>query len=85
MLTVRILSPPTVRVGIFSPEKLSIGFVGVEVTSVPLYEGPCEATPTRETQIFPTGGKQMPENFTVNPIPRNYGLITYNGFEITVS
>ena len=49
------------------------------------YDGPYEATPTREMQTFPTRGKVMNEDFTVNPIPQNYGLITYNGFYMTVS
>lgn len=49
------------------------------------YEGPYEATPTRETQVFETEGLLMAEHFTVNPIPSNYGLITYNGFYMTVT
>lgn len=49
------------------------------------YEGAYEATPTRETQTFSTAGFSMLHDFTVNPIPSNYGLITYNGSTITVS
>lgn len=49
------------------------------------YEGVCEATPSSEEQVFSTNGKMMPENFVVHPIPSNYGLITYNGYDITVS
>lgn len=49
------------------------------------YDGPYDATPTRETQTFATQGKVMDEDFTVNPIPQNYGLITYNGFYMTVT
>ncbi len=49
------------------------------------YAGPYEATPTQGTQIFATAGKSMLRDFTVNPIPSNYGLITWNGAILTVS
>ena len=52
---------------------------------VPIYDGEYEATPIMETQIFQTIGLRMAQNFVVDPIPRNYGLITWNGFELTVS
>lgn len=61
--------------------------IGGEIYSVetPPYEGAYEATPSQETQVFATAGKRIEENFTVNPIPWYYGLITYNGSTITVS
>ena len=49
------------------------------------YDGPYEVTPTAEALIIPTLGKAMEHDFVVNPIPKNYGLITWNGFEMTVS
>lgn len=49
------------------------------------YEGPYEATPTRETQTFTTQGFSMSQDFVVNPIPSNYGLITHDGSILTVS
>lgn len=49
------------------------------------YPGPYVATPTTETQVFQTANQTLAQNFTVNPIPNNYGLITYNGINITVS
>lgn len=52
---------------------------------VPIYDGEYEATPTQETQVIPVLGYQMAQDFVVNPIPSNYGLITWNGFEMTVS
>lgn len=53
-------------------------------TSCPIYDGATTATPTQGRQVFRTGGKKLLEDFTVEPIPSNYGLITYNGFELTV-
>lgn len=42
------------------------------------YEGKYEATPSDKVQVFDTVGKLMGRNFVVNPIPKEYGLITYN-------
>ena len=52
---------------------------------VPKYTGEYEVTPTRETQTLLTKDLMMTANVVVNPIPSNYGLITYNGSVITVS
>ena len=51
----------------------------------PAYEGPTEVTPSSETQTLDTRNFRMTENVTVNPIPSNYGLITWNGAGIKVS
>lgn len=49
------------------------------------YTGETTVTPTQATQVFQTEGKRVLHDFIVNPIPNNYGLITYNGQFITVS
>lgn len=49
------------------------------------YKGECDITPTDAKQVFNTEGMRCPHNFIVEPIPNNYGLITYNGSIITVS
>ena len=51
----------------------------------PSYEGPYEATPTQQTQTLATDSLYMSGNITINPIPNNYGLITWNGSTLTVS
>lgn len=53
--------------------------------SGPAYRGPYEVTPTSETQVLPTEGKRMTADVVVNPIPSNYGLITWDGSKLTVS
>ena len=58
---------------------------GVDPTPITPYEGEYEVIPSRETQVLETAGLMMTAPVIVNPIPRNYGLITYNGFEILVS
>ena len=71
----------------FNPEtskKVEFGEF-IEVPVVDYYEGSYEATPTNQAQTIPVIGKTMKTNFTVNPIPQNYGLITWNGSTLTVS
>lgn len=51
----------------------------------PSYEGPYEVTPSEETQTLATDSLYMRGNITINPIPSNYGLITWNGSTLTVS
>ena len=58
---------------------------GMEPTPITPYDGEYEVTPSRETQVLETEGLLMTAPVIVHPIPRNYGLITYSGFEITVS
>lgn len=53
--------------------------------SAPPFTGEYEYTPTEETQTIPINGKRATQNITINPIPNNYGLITWDGTTITVS
>ena len=52
---------------------------------LPEYTGPVEVTPNNQTQTLNTALKSVMENITINPIPNNYGLITWNGSTLTVS
>lgn len=52
---------------------------------LPVYEGITEITPSQDTQILQTSNKVLTRNIVVNPIPSNYGLITWNGSVLTVS
>lgn len=49
------------------------------------YIGNYRITPTDVQQTLLTKGKGMVENVVIEPIPNNYGLVTYNGFELTIS
>lgn len=51
----------------------------------PAYQGSMEITPSAQTQTIETAGYMMPGDITVNPIPNNYGLITWDGATLTVS
>lgn len=56
-----------------------------EYVDVQTYTGEYEVTPSAETQTLDTAGLRLTRPVTVNPIPQNYGLITYNGAVLTVS
>ena len=49
------------------------------------YEGPYEVTPTQQTQVLSTLNQRMTQDVIINPIPSNYGLISWNGAVLTVS
>lgn len=51
----------------------------------PSYGGDYEITPAEEAQILETDQLYMQGDITINPIPSNYGLITWNGSTLTVS
>ena len=53
--------------------------------NVPAYTGETTITPSEETQVLETSGKQVMVDIIVEPIPQNYGLITWNGSTLTVS
>ena len=49
------------------------------------YRGEYEFTPTEDVQTIPINGLRATRNITINPIPSNYGKITWNGSVLTVS
>lgn len=57
----------------------------IVTSDMPEYAGPYEVTPSRETQTLATAQMAMTANVVVNPIPSNYGLITWDGGVLTVS
>ena len=55
------------------------------VKTISDYVGTYEFTPTAFTQTIPISDKRATADIVINPIPQNYGLITWNGSVITVS
>ena len=60
-------------------------FTTIREGDLPYYTGATEITPSQETQTLPTADTVVLENIVINPIPSNYGLITWNGSTLTVS
>ena len=52
---------------------------------LPVYDGITEITPSNQAQVLQTSNKAVTRNIIINPIPSNYGLITWNGSTLTVS
>ena len=53
--------------------------------SFPDYEGEYTITPSSEVQILETEKHSLQHDIVINPIPSNYGLITWNGSYLMVS
>ena len=51
----------------------------------PDYGGAYEVTPSEEAQTLCTAGRTLSEDILIQPIPSNYGRITWNGSFLTVS
>lgn len=86
MIHLRLREEPTVRLQV----KDDIYRIATKVAyeaNVPIepFDGAYEYTPTRETQVVLIDGKKATDNITINPIPSNYGLITWDGSVLTVS
>lgn len=57
----------------------------VDVNHASAYKGEYVITPTTYEQILNTAGKIMAKEVIVERIPRNYGLVTWNGSFLMVS
>lgn len=49
------------------------------------YTGAYSWTPTTNQQTISINGKTATDDIVIDPIPSNYGLITWNGSTLTVS
>ena len=73
-----VISSPSVATGFGNP-------IARDYVERDPYEGNYTVTPSAETQTLDTRNLRMTDNITINPIPNNYGLITWNGSTLTVS
>ena len=64
------------------PMEVSLAY---EIVSGDWYDGEYEVTPSTTEQVLMTRGKTMRENVVINPIPSDWGHITWNGSVLTVS
>lgn len=74
--------------------ELSVGFcldgtpdkvIKITEYDLPVYDGATEITPSNQAQVLQTTNKALTRNIVINPIPSNYGSITWNGSILTVS
>lgn len=57
----------------------------IRTTNYEDYSGPLEITPSEETQTLQTAERVVHDVIVINPIPSNYGLITWNGSYLTIT
>ena len=79
--------PQTLSVSV-NPSEINTGFenpIARDYVERDPYTGDYEITPSSEAQTLITKNLRMTDNLIINPIPSNYGLITWNGSTITVS
>lgn len=74
-ITGRVVVEASVSGGIDLPQGLTIKD----------YTGDYIFTPSQQEQTINIAGKRAITDITINPIPQNYGLITWNGSFLTVS
>ena len=63
-------------------ETFDVEFGGVAASE---YHGAYNVTPSEQTQTLLTANRVLTQNVVIDPIPDNYGLITWNGSVLTVS
>ncbi len=82
-----IRSGKSIKTNFRSEESFKATFGGTGGGSIEsdTYEGRYMVTPSHETQILSTKDLLMKNNVTINPIPSNYGLITWDGSVLTVT
>lgn len=75
-----------VPLSIFDSEPLN---VDIEATGYPVYPeaytGTVDVVPTMQRQVLKTKGFTLLDDVTIEKIPDNYGLITWNGSFLKVS
>lgn len=64
--------------------RATISVTGSGAVPVPQYSGPYEFTPGDETQTVQIARKMATQNIKINPVPSNYGKISWNGSVLTV-
>lgn len=87
MQRIRVTNIPEQRIGAENTvnQKIGLGNTYKITVGADPYKGEYVVTPSQERQVLETKHLSMGENVVVEPIPKNYGLITYNGFELTVT
>ncbi len=78
-------SPSSIASNLNTQAGMAASITVPKVVSPPTYEGAYDVTPGDAAVTLETAGLVMARNVTINPIPSNYGRITWNGSTLTVS
>ena len=82
-----VITPQEIRVSAKAPSiTTSTGIpVARDFVERDPYTGEYTITPSAETQVLLTNNLRMTDDIKINPIPNNYGLITWDGATLMVS
>ena len=81
----RLTAPGALSGNLTSAKGIKGNLTIPSAVGVQIYDGEYEFTPTEETQTVSIANKLAVQDITINPIPSNYGRITWNGSVLTVS
>ena len=80
-----LTAPASIQGTLSGPQGIQGTLTIPTAAEVTPYEGEYMFTPSDETQIISIEQKMALQDIIINPIPNNYGLVTYDGSTITVS
>lgn len=84
-LTATLLNKQLTLTGVLNCRGSLTGIISRDATT-PYYEGEYVVEPLyQEDTVLQTAGFVMAQNVVLKRIPKNYGLITWNGVVMTVS
>lgn len=87
MVTLTVTEPTTANLVLAVPNvvTLEVDAAYGGGGSTPVYTGSYAWTPSTSSQTIPISGLKASSDITIDAIPSNYGLITWDGSKITVS
>ena len=82
-MRVKVDDEPKAKVRVLPETNMPISS-GIRHESVSLYTGEYEYTPSEVEQTVPIIGYKAAQNIKINPIPSNYGKVTWTGTVLTI-
>lgn len=82
------VSSPSCELAVTMDTAVDLGIstaIEVLASPVPVWDGSTEFIASDTAQVIHTNGYRFIEDIVIDPIPHNYGKITWNGSVITVS
>lgn len=83
-ITAKIRAKQTVKATVNVANAIT-GKLSFRETSAEKYTGKYRFTPTNKIQVIESENKLLLQNVIIEPIPKNYGLITWNGSYMRIS
>lgn len=80
----KISGSATLTGGEISTPSVTLTGGQLSLATIPIYNGSLSVVPSNETQILQTSGKKIAGNIVVDPIPNNYGKVSWNGSYLMV-